>query len=306
MNKMKTYLVIFKIILCLSAYGQVNWFPDGAQWHYQFGSMLGNGVTTLKVLSEDTLIGNNTFKKILSLTIRDLVQGATDTFSEILYVFEENQVVMGYDEYIGVTFLYDFNAAIGDTMGMHFGGLSPYPFIVDSLGTMEINGSQLAFQDIRFPRLYEGQWDKMRVVEGIGSLNSHLFHSHTILQPFDAFSYYFRCYQDENIGLINLSYNQEDCDYIEGVTSTLDVTKVVHRVFPNPAENFVSVQFDIHTVDHFLIVDIFGSVQIRKQAAASTTESFLLNDFANGVYFILGIDKLGRIIFTERFTKFGI
>jgi hypothetical protein len=297
---------IFNLLLFLPGYCQVSWFPIGAKWHYEFSSMIGGGLTTLEVLSEDTLIGNHTYKKIISTTMIGSVPGSIDTFTEFLYVFEENQVVVGYDKWLGGTLLYDFNAAVGDTLGMYFGGISPYPFVVDSIGELEINGSMLSFQDIRFPSLFDpGEFYEMRVIEEMGSISSHLFHDHTVLQPFDFPSYYFRCYEDSNIGLINLSFNQVDCDYIDGITFFDEAIKVKTSIFPNPSANFVTLKTESPQIVKVFVIDILGTNRIVKHSTNQELIKIDISELENGLYFILGLNKKGEVIFTEKITKYG-
>ena len=307
--KMKLKLIIIAIcnlLPFLPVYGQISWFPVGAVWYYQFGSMVGSGLTKLEVLSEDTLIGNNTYKRILSTTVVGSIQESIDTFTEVLYVFEENQVVVGYDKWLGGTLLYDFNSVVGDTLGMYFGGLSPYPFVVDSIGELEFNGNLLAFQDIRFPSLYEtGEFDEMRVIEGMGSIGSHLFHDHTVLQPFDFPSYSFRCYEDPNIGLVNLSYNQVDCDYIPGITSLDETSKITTSIFPNPSTDFITLNTESPLIDKIIVVDILGTVRIIQHATSQVFLKIDIRELENGLFFILGEDKNGEILFTEKINKYG-
>ena len=303
---MKHILAVFiNLVFIMIGYCQVNWFPTGATWHYQYSSYPGSGLTTLEVVDEDSLIGGHTYKKILSTTVAGS-QGSFDTFVEILFVFEENRVVYGYDELVGGALLYDFNAVTGDTIGMYFGGLSYSPFVVDSTGELEVNGSFLAFQDIRFPSPFEpGEFGMIRVVEGIGAFYSHLFHSHTVLQPFDAPSYSLRCYEDENIGLVNLSFNQVDCDHIDGITSIEENSKASLSVFPNPTNDIVTVQYNELSIDNFIIVDIVGSIRIVQRTSNPAYEQFDLNELEPGLYFILGMDKTGKVLFTEKITKLG-
>lgn len=299
-------IAIFNLLVFLPAYCQVSWFPIGAKWHYLLSSMLGDGLTTLEVLSEDTLIGNNTFKKILSTTIVGSGPGSIDTSTEVLYVFEENQVVVGYNKWLGGTLLYDFNASVGDTLGMYFGGWSPSPFVVDSIGAIDINGHLLTFQDIRFPSLFDSTaYDKMRVIEGMGSINSHLFHDHTVIQPFDFPFNYFRCYEDPNIGLVNLSYNQIDCDYIEGVTFLDEITKAKTHIFPNPSGDFITVKMENPILEKIFVVDIWGTVRLTQQAARQELLKIDIRDLENGLFFILGEDKKGQLLFSEKITKYG-
>ena len=303
---MKFILFVFiNLMFHLIGYCQVTWFPVGATWHYQYSSYPSGGLTTLEVLDEDTLIGSQTYKQILSTTVYGS-PGSFDTLIETLFVFEENQVVYGYDPQWGGALLYDFNAGKGDTIEMYFGGLSYSPFVVDSIGEIDINGSLLTFQDIRFPSPFEpGEFGKIRVMEGLGAMYSHLFHSRTVLQPFDAPAYYFRCYEDENIGLVNLSFNQVDCDYIDGVTSIEENTKASSSVFPNPTNDIITVQYNDLSIDNFIIVDIVGSVRMAQRTSNPTHEQFDLNELEQGLYFILGMDKTGKVLFAEKITNLG-
>ncbi len=286
---------------------QVSWFPVGARWSYEFSAFTGSGLNTVEVLPEDTVIGPHTFKKLLSVIILVGQNNVVDTFQEYLYVFEENRVVIGYDLY-GPIFLYDFNLIEGDTLEyMSFGGWSPSPFVVDSVGTIEINGTNLAFQDIRFPDLLnQGEFSEMRVIEGIGSINSHLFHDRTIIQPFDFPYYYFRCYEDINLGLINLSYNQIDCDSIEEITTSIQESGVDKTsIFPNPATDFITINTENQFITKIIVIDILGIP--RKTVCTISKEGLKvdIHQLESGMYFIIGMDKSGAIRFKEKINKYG-
>jgi hypothetical protein len=220
-------------------------------------------VTTLEVLNEDTLIGNNIYKRILSTTqyVPHASNDSLFTHYLMLYVFENGQEVYGYNKWTGSELLYDFNAEVGDTLDLNLG--APSPFIVDSVGIMNINGFELKFQIIRFPSLFlPGTFDKMQFLEGVGSLYSHLFHSYTQLWIADVPVYNFRCYEDENIGLLNLNPNI-DCDYIPGVSTIEPIIKNVVSIYPNPTKDFLTVKSNNQACEHLLIVDLLGRVRIE-------------------------------------------
>lgn len=298
-------ILIATLVLAQHGYTQSGWFPTGAKWYYQYGSMLGQGMTTIEVLPEDTLFGTWTYKKLLSTTIGDF-SGSIDTFTETLYVFEENQIVYGHDMFLGGTFLYDFNTGPGDTIPMFFGGLSPSPFVVDSIGEIEFNGQQLAFQDIRFPNLFEpGEYDKMRVMERIGSSHSHLFHNHTIIQPFDGPSYYLRCYEDDELGLIRLTDDSAPCNLFEGPTSTSANAEAAISIFPNPAYDVVNVQSNEQGLDQLTVVDMLGAVRIKSDLVNRSSLKIDISVLESGLYYIIGSAKTGEILFTRKITKFG-
>jgi hypothetical protein len=291
---MKTLLIIFYTVIIISpAISQINWLTRGAKWTYDFSSYGGYGLTKLEVTNEDTLLGNHIYKKLLSNTIyvnTGMINSPLDTFIETSYAYEENNVIYGYEPNLfpWVYIIYDFNRTIGDTLDfMFFGGLSPSPFVVDSVGTLDINGSIFAFQDIKFPDFYDpGQFFKMRVLQGLGSIDSYFFHTHTILQPFDAPSYHLRCYEDSNVGLINLSYNQVDCDYIEGVTSIAEATKAKVSVFPNPSKDEIEIDIGNKIFDEIELFD-FKGIKLKSYQ----TNPINISDLDNGIYFIRVIDS---------------
>lgn len=296
---------ICNLFLILQGFSQVNWFPTGAKWHYEFGSMLGGGLTTLEVLNEDTLIGSHIWKTLLSTTITSPSPGI-DTSVELFYVFEENQVVYGYDPLVGGTILYDFTANVGDTLEMHFGGLSPFPFVVDSIGTTEFNNHPLTFQDIRFPSLFDStEMGEIRVIEGIGPMYTHFFHTRSVIQPTDAPTYYLRCYEDENLGLINLSYNQVDCDFIQGITSTDEATRGESYIYPNPSKDFVTLHTEIPNIEKLLIIDIMGNIHQVHSITQQGPFQVDIGELDNGLYFVVGQNKNVEVLYTGKIVKIG-
>ena len=297
-------LLIINLNFILSMSSQVTWFPPGTKWHYEYFSFWeGSGVTTLEVLNEDTLIGNNMYKRILSTTLY-VPHESNDsllTHSQMFYVFENDQVVYGYNTWTGGELLYDFNAEVGDTLDLNLG--APSPFIVDSVGLMDINGFQLKFQIIRFPSLFlPGTFDKMQFLEGVGSLYSHFFHSYTQLWLADVPVYNFRCYQDENIGLVNLYFPNIDCDYIPGVSAIDPLIENKVSIYPNPAKDILHVDNKSEVCDKLLIVDLLGEVRTTMN---NSTEKIDISQLEAGVYFLIGKNNRGQILFREKFCKFS-
>lgn len=312
MNLKSAFYILVQLSVISSISGQNHWLVSGAKWTYDFTSMVGPGLTRLEVMQGDTVIGTHHYKKLLSTTIfvnTSMINSPLDTFTETSYAFEENQIVYGYEPnwFVYGNVIYDFNRNVGDTLqSMYFGGLSPSHFIVDSTGTIEINGHSFSFQDIAYPDPFDpGQGRKMRVLEGLGSINSYFFHSHTYLQPFDAPSYSFRCYEDPNVGLINLSHDQVDCDFIDGITASHTATNFKASVIPNPASDDVMVQTDIQGIHKILVVDILGKIRKVEYADAHETMKINISELENCMFFILGEDKNGKILFREKITKEG-
>lgn len=292
---MKTLLIIFFSILITSAViGQISWLTTGASWTYDVSAYGGYGLTKLEVTNEDTILGNHSYKKLLSTTIyvnTGMMNSPLDTFIETSYAYEENNIIYGYEpnSHPWVNILYDFNRAKGDTLEfMQYESLSPGPFVVDSVGIIGMNGLPLTFQDINFPDIFNpGQLSKMRVIQGLGSINSYFFHSHTILQPFDAPFYHIRCYEDLDIGVITFTSNQVDCDYIEGVTSISETTNLKVSVFPNPSTDEIHIDCKNHVFGSIELYDLNG-IKINSYQ----TSPIDISDLEYGLYII-------KVIFSE-------
>jgi len=296
--------IIVSLFFICPMRGQVNWFPTGAKWYYDYSSFgFGGGITILEVLPEDTLFGNTPFQRLLERTII-VDQDALDTIERFLFVREVNQVVYGYSEWLGYTLLYDFNASVGDTLDVYFGGLSPGPFVVDSVGVEDINGFSLKFQILMFPDIFEPvEYGYLKVVEGLGSTDNFLFLDHIIIQPFDFPFYYFRCYEDENIGLVKSIPSQIECDFIPGVTATKPNIKQTTSLFPNPADDFIFFHSDgLHHFD-LQIVDMTGRIRQTKASMAEDHYKIDISELENGVYFFLEKDEAGQIIYTGKFSR---
>ena len=105
--------------------------------------------------------------------------------------------------------------------------------------------------------------------------------------------------------MVNLSYNQADCDYLEGVTSVLESAKVSHAVFPNPADDFVTVQNIGLPIENFILLDVQGLVRIKQHSTHQDFQRIEINDLESGLYFIIGVDKTGKRLFTEKVAKYG-
>lgn len=298
------YHLLIQTWIILPMMGQSNWFLPGTKWSYEYSAFTGYGLSTLEVIPGDTMIGNHLYKKLLSTIIFVNINSEVDTFSEYLFVHEENNQVYSYDA-SGGEFLYNFNLVQGDTLPfMHFGGWSPSLFIVDSVGTIEINGVTLAFQDIKFEDLFNpGEFDKMRVVERIGSIHSYLFHSRLVIQPFDAPFYYFRCYEDPDIGLINLSHNHVECDYIEGITSIPNSTKLKILIRPVPSSDFITVTSEIPLIDEIYIIDLMGRIRSIIYPGQQELLNINIRELEDGLFILIGQRKSGEILFAEKIIK---
>lgn len=303
---MKKYIFLI-LLICSSTHfhAQINWLKPGAKWYYDFFAMLGDGLTTLEVLEEDTLVGGVTFKRLLETTYfidYSLPGNPLDTFREMHYAREQNNAVLSYEPNYYSSVLYDLSKLPGDTLtGMLATGLSTGPFIVDSIDTLEIEGRMLAFQDIRFPSIYDtAEVAYMRVIEGIGSLNSHFFHSHTILQPFDAPFYYPRCYEDPDIGIIHFYHPDVACDaYLQIVATESPVTNGV-TISPNPTTGIIKIQYGEQDLTSLRVIDLQGKMVFQQNVDGETDYTVDLGILSSGIYLLMGSNANGNTQFLKR------
>ena len=257
----------------------------------------------MEVTADDTLIGNVVFKKLLSTSIVEVYPTGTDTFTDFIYVHELDNKVYSFDEF-GGEFLYDFNAEVGDTLHeMRLGGYSPPYFIVDSVGTIDMDGVLLGFQDIKFDDLFNpGSFTEMRVVERIGSIGSFFLHSRLVIQPFDFPYYYPKCYEDPDVGLIRLEWEQGDCEFFETNTTSVNLLSNHLSIAPNPASNLIVVKIDNPEIKRISVVDLTGIIRLQHDVE-SGTHHIDVSQLVNGLYFISGTDETGVVVFNTRIVK---
>ena len=296
-------LLLFQLLATLS-YSQANWFPTDARWTYSWAAFGGWGYVSMEVLPGDTLLGNQLYKKVL---ITDYLIGdynEIDTaVSELRLFYEKDDRV--YVREGGNRLLYDFTAEVGDTLDfMYFGGISPEVFIVDSIGTIDVNGVALRFQDIKFNDLFEpGEFWEMRVMEKIGSVSTHFLYDNTVIQPFDFPSYNIECYRDEEVGYYRpWPFSNADCDEITS-ESSLDNTKTDMSIYPNPFQDVIRIHFSNTDFDHVIIVDMLGRMY---QVNSNFHENYLevdLHHLNEGVYIISLINEKGLVVKSEKVIK---
>lgn len=279
---------------------QYSWFTTGATWTYDVSWYGGEAVVKLEILPEDTLLNGQIYNIMKLTSIQHSANGDLDTLIEFRYLYEESNKVLE-----GNLLWYDFNREEGDTLEyMYFGGLSPSPFIVDSVGIIEMNGMPLQFQDIRFPNLYEPneEWWGMRVIEGIGSISTFFFWDQTIIQPSDFPFYYLRCYEDSIIGTIHFNL-QFDCDEIPWTTATSDANPIETKVYPNPSSSIIYIQVSEPVYATLSILDVHGRKLMNIDTEGSFEIEANISQLSAGIYFVNGITTDGTLSYLGKFLK---
>ncbi len=223
---MKTLILFLVVFLNFSAFGQV-WGRSGATWHYEFG-MFFNALATLEYEGDTTINGFNCQKiavkeqEVYPQQNGTTVLGQENNYSEFtrfsgdsVFWYADNQFFL----------LYDFGASPGDSWIIHEAPVSQFACDTVSIvevvnaGTVNINGETLRYIDL-LP-VQGGLGLEGRAIEGMGLVESSSLFGEKLFPMqrncdstivVDFFFQTFNCYQDDNLGLYNVS--GQPCDNI--------------------------------------------------------------------------------------------
>jgi hypothetical protein len=254
--------------------------PIGSIWHYTQYSWIDPELITFKTIESvsDTSINGKECKKLI-----EVERYYSDTVCIYThFVYSENDSVLFFKDN-AFHVLYDFGAVAGDTVVLDYfltGEGTPLLMIIDSTGTIDINGVERRLQYITCG---DGLFIEFGgpVIEGIGS-TYFLFPTYdgTVNGPL-------RCYQDDVTGLyINYFYsygwNFEDCDQI--ITDieepgSADVT----LTYPNPSSNHICIK-NANPFSVYRISDINGN--LIKSGLLELSDEINIEELAKGVYFL--------------------
>ena len=300
-------LFLFAILLFTStlAQAQVNWFPAGAKWTIEWSAYGGWGYVIMEVLPGDTSIAGQTYRKVLISNYLMEGNNEVDTvISEINLFFEEDDKV--YIKEGGNRLLYDFNAITGDTLDfMYAEGLSMGQYIVDSIGTIDVNGVNLRFQDIVFPEIFDtSEYTSIRVLEKVGSLNTHFLYYLSVIQPVDAPFYHLICYRDEEIEFFHYYSDSSDCDpVLTNITQPESPDHIV-EIIPNPVTDFFEIKSNYPTSFKVIITDLIGNIIVVKQVQQDESPLINVSYLIPGLY-ILTVSNQKGLLQTAKMVRLG-
>ncbi len=217
-----TLLVSFLFFFSFQMQAQIEFAPVGATWHYgYFSYAYFSGFTEIVSVSDTSILGKVSKKLEVKTEKRNLVNGNIITDNEVHYLCNQGDTVFHYDpqSMIDFTVLFDFSMDSGDTL---FYVDDWYYFVLDSIGTVELNGDPIIVQYGRTSTDQADHFVSTAVTAKFGPLDRFLFIDlldWCFLGVQHGPCYDFRCYEDDNFPLLQLS--EEDCDYIPGYESVL-------------------------------------------------------------------------------------
>lgn len=296
---MKKNLLLITIILfvgCMSvvkSYGQTEWAPIGAKWHYTlpFHDGYTKSFLTLESIG-DTVIQGITCSILLQET------GQAPYLNRKYYTYKNDDKVWLFD---GTNFrlLYDFDVNPGDEWQLYAPSFSSCDslttVVVDSIGYEEING-------VMFKYLYLSLTDDDWYITTCNYTNykiSEKFGSYGFLLPRQicALDLFYpcdlRCYEDNEFGFYSTGV-ADSCTYEFGVGIAKIETSENVKIFPNPVSDELTILLKEPPLNcQVWIYAPDGRVVINKELNSTTTKlnlsrfkagNYLIKLFNNGKY----------------------
>ena len=250
MNKLIKYTFLFLFIPIGHISAQTEWAPVGAKWYYSTPYLIppyDNNDCTLFESIGDTIISGKNCRIIEVKNCRGQQIISREFFyqkNDSLYYFNNNDFFL----------LYDFSAAIGDTVVVHDEKFFPtlgylfndsiesFKYKILNTDTINIGGTWSRRQQIN--QLQSGDWmlgigqeEESWIIEKLGSY--FYFFGRFGYFTFEESFGLLRCYSDSLLEYQNPEWN-EVCDYISNAPD-INVGKLI-RFYPNPANDKVFIE----------------------------------------------------------------
>lgn len=279
---MKTIIFTLILFVSTSCLAQ-NWGENNAVWHYNQTDM---GPPFNDVFIKFSTIGDTIILGELTKIILEERITFNDTIANKIFMKSDSNWVYLFDSLSNsFKLIYDFSAILGDTIEVFCPerlGDSTLTIVVDSVSTININGTILGVQYVR--PLYLGEYYNMSgiIIENIG-WTGFMFPLSTLADP--PYGGELRCFQNDSIGLYKPS--SFDCDYLETGIESINNTNNL-SIYPNPANGVLNIsiakELDL-THSKISLVDISGRI-ILSQPINSAETTVNINHFPNGIYFV--------------------
>jgi len=266
---MKKLLFIILFLVPLFAFSQVNKsiVDTTKQWNVMQGYAApggwGSGIGTYfyKISSEDTIINENTYNKLLIKY--DSSQNANWYFRD--WIREETNIVYVYTTYSTSSLnnynlnpceyiLFDFNLSVGDTFVQtrenDLYGYYMFPSTVIAVDSIEVNGTML--KKITFD-FHGEEW-----IEGIGSANGFL---ESLIEAYDVYFGLLCVHQGDD--LIYQNGYGYSC-YIEEGINDVERKNINIKLYPTIVNDVLNIETQDNDIKKLDIIDVLGRVVKRE------------------------------------------
>jgi len=302
----KPFITLTFIFLAGWVGAQAEFAPVGATWHFDYYLFVAVvGYEKITVEKDTVLFGKQAKKLALERVTKIYPSNDLYFFHEVHFLHQTGDTIWHFDPNTSnqndFHILFDFSLMPGDTLfyddfGYHY-------LVIDSVGTIELNGGQYPVQYGSTPFSPVNQHEKVIISEKTGTLNTYLFIDTPDLCFLDGDCHYLRCYEDLDFPLLQLS--DEDCEFL--ITSTAEVPQQSTLVIsPNPTSDYLNFYLRTPIVAReasFRIINAAGIVvQEFKSDSPEATYIEPLWNLAAGVYFLQYLEN-GLVRHAEKFIK---
>jgi len=286
MKKLKIYT--FLLLFTTAMYSQTSWAPIGAEWYYDKEELLiypqiAHSYIKYEVI-KDTVIKAHKARVIL----KTLFNFDGRVFIEdTLYSYEENSKVFFLidNEF---QMIYDFTAMQNDTLNLpqnFYHGYPIYPYIVDTVYYINIDGVDLKFQKISNvfnDDIFENLKLNFNVYEKIGSnqdIIGYKVNIEAITIPF------LRCYRDKDI---TLEDPKIPCDTLIHKMGIKKNEMNSMKISPNPTTGILFFE----NYSNILKVEIYDfQGNILKTLYNPVNSQIDISEFKAGIYIVSVLEK---------------
>lgn len=288
---MKTILANIKFLILISCplSGQI-WFPETANWKYGYANFGTNGYVEIE-FELDTLINNQSCKKFKGKKVQNHFDLEIQEFQiSPIIMYEEEGIVFLYSQNEFDT-LYNFKGSIGDSWTINNESwLEDMEIKVEigDTGTINLNNQNLRWYAANYDYSYTYWFDSISfnyadtIIEKIGSIKQYVLPWDGVQAAYDGHQGGgLRCYSDTLFGLYKNNYSA-DCDFVPELPSSINsVEKEPVKIYPNPIEDFFTIESEAF-IDKVDLLDLQGSVV----KTFTDNSPYFVGDLPKGIYFV--------------------
>lgn len=305
---MQNLLFAFFTLTVFFLNAQQPFAPIGAKWYYTPHCMGPPNCEYFSIEAvSDTLIDGQAARKMVytrhTVTGDEIVPEATMFMygdgDKIYYYFEDEFHV-----------LYDFSAAVGDTIEVELGPFANFYQLGSGMSIMETQSLRVRVESVATTTIGEenlrtieyrdvledpnqiwglgaGSFGGGDIMERIGNTKAGLF-GESLTQILAGFSGIFRCYEDSGFFYQNPDFDLP-CDYLP-VNSVEEFGLLDFQVFPNPADDFISIKNQSSSSEllSIQIISLEGKKLLDQFQTITPNEiiSIDVGDFRAGIYLL--------------------
>jgi hypothetical protein len=286
--------LIFTFIFGLNAFAQTDFMPVGARLQTKAISYGFSGTAVFNS-QKDTICGGTPCRKVV-ITKEDRVKAIS--YTDLIFFQQRGDSIFEYSMYFNKPiFLFKNKYAVGDSFliqeKIDTATITNATVIIDSV--ISENGIKRFVSRIKcrainttIPAYTEhiNLYDKF-----IPDFNWNIYLSCQSLW-YDGIRYFPLCYVDNLTNYQSMDYYSINCDFVS-LSTGIDDYKNDVKIFPNPADNFITIESTRAQLISVTIKNING-VEVLKKTIL-TPNNLDIHDLSNGIYSVSIQDNKGYL-----------